>query len=62
MATQPGWRYRVRCCDGFQEVEECHLRAIYDGEKLSTWEKFTKRIGVDIRKPAQVRRRTKTAA
>ena len=44
------WRYTVRCDHRLSwHVAEYSLREIYDGEKLSTWEKFKKRTGVDIR-------------
>jgi len=41
-------RYAVRWKEGVNHFCEEHLRAIYDGEKLSTWEKFAKKTGIDV--------------
>lgn len=41
-------RYKVRWRDGINHFCEEHLRAIYEGEKLSTWEKFAKLTGLRI--------------
>ncbi len=56
-------RYLVRWREGDTYIRECHLRPIYDGEKLSTWEKFAKATGIDlpgsclVAKPVPQRRR-----
>ena len=40
-------RYLIRWRDGYLGVLESQLRAIYDGEPLSTWAKFTKATGIN---------------
>lgn len=47
-----GWGYTLRLANYGRCVSagEEHLRPLYDGEKLSTWEKFTKKTGIDVRR------------
>lgn len=52
-ATQTGYRYAVRWKGGVNHFEEWMLRAIYDGEPLSTWAKFAKVVGLDARRLTQ---------
>jgi hypothetical protein len=47
-SPQHGERYAVRWKGGVSNFEEEQLRAIYDGERLSTWEKFAKATGLQI--------------
>ena len=46
--VQPGWRYGVDCPWGTWNVEEDMLRAIYDGEALSTWDEFARTTGLRL--------------
>lgn len=55
-------RYYVKWNGGILGVRECHLRAIYDDEKLSTWEKFAKKTGIDITAPVRAVRKRKSVA
>lgn len=43
------WRYAVRAdhCNYWMVTEEM-LRRLYEGEKLSTWDKFAKVTGLDL--------------
>src|SRR6266496_1008708 len=43
-----GARYGVRWRRGLNHFCESQLRAIYDGEQLSTWERFRKATGIRI--------------
>jgi hypothetical protein len=47
---EPGWRYAVRTARGINHFAEDHLRAVYDGEKVSTWEKFARVTGLRLDK------------
>jgi hypothetical protein len=52
--VQSGWRYQVRTDrGGSMSVEQCMLRPLYDGERLSTWEKFAKVTGFRVDKPLE---------
>jgi hypothetical protein len=42
-------RYGITCARGDLFVRESQLRAVYDGEELSTWEKFEKSTGLNLR-------------
>ena len=46
--TTSGRRYAVRIAHGVRNLDECHMRPIYDGEKLSTWAKFEKVTGLRL--------------
>ncbi len=47
--VQRGARYEVRCPWGVWFVEEGMLRAIYDGEALSSWDAFERATGLRVR-------------
>lgn len=56
-------RYAVRWSGGVHHFAEYMLRAIYDGEKLSTWREFARitGIGVEPAKAIAPQRRTRGA-
>ncbi len=45
---QPVWRYQVRAPWGLWNVEESMLRAVYDGEALSTWDELERATGLRL--------------
>ena len=65
-SVQPGLRYKVRSPEGSMRtplnVEEEHLRPIYAGEPLSTWDKFEKKTGLNLRGDVTIKRRRKSPA
>lgn len=53
--TQSSWRYTVESpYGGPWHVAEYMLRPVHD-EKLSTWTKFVKKIGIDPRVPVKAK-------
>lgn len=52
--VQPGRRYQVRSPWGLWNVEENMLRAIYDGEELSTWDELERSTGLRLRAPLRL--------
>ena len=57
---QRGWRYAVLTARGEHHYLEEHLRAGVDGDVASTWAKFKRATGVDIRKAPTVAKSRRT--